>query len=51
MIQVENEYAIWGKCNHNYTAYLRDLFRNLLGPDTVLYTSKKFIFAKNDSNF
>lgn len=39
MIQVENEYGNYA-CDHTYTAYLRDLIREILGNDTVLYTSE-----------
>lgn len=39
MVQVENEYGSFHACDHNYTAFLRDVFRGILGNDTVLYTS------------
>lgn len=40
MIQIENEYGVLTTCDHNYTAYLRDMVWNKLGNDTVLYTGK-----------
>lgn len=43
MVQVENEYGNfgWFGCDKVYLNTLRDLFRNILGNDTVLYTSKE----------
>uniref|UniRef100_A0A914ED15 Glycoside hydrolase 35 catalytic domain-containing protein n=1 Tax=Acrobeloides nanus TaxID=290746 RepID=A0A914ED15_9BILA len=37
-VQVENEYGYAGYCNHNYTAWLRDLIWSKLGKDVVLTT-------------
>ena len=39
-VQVENEYGYVGACNHNYTAWLRDLIWSKLGNDVVLTTGK-----------
>jgi beta-galactosidase len=39
-VQVENEYGALGACDHNYTAFLRDLIWSKLGNDVVLYNSK-----------
>ncbi|XP_050729221.1 beta-galactosidase-like isoform X2 [Eriocheir sinensis] len=38
-IQLENEYGcLVGLCDHRYTAHLRDLTRQQLGPNVVLFT-------------
>jgi beta-galactosidase len=39
MVQIENEYGDFS-CDHEYTAFLRDYTRGLLGNDSVLYTSE-----------
>ncbi|KAJ1352677.1 hypothetical protein KIN20_009078 [Parelaphostrongylus tenuis] len=39
MVQIENEYGSYDKCDRNYTAWLRDLTREFLGDDTVIYTT------------
>jgi beta-galactosidase len=45
MLQVENEYgSLDHACDHNYTAFLRDLIWSKLGNDTVLYTSEEKMF-------
>lgn len=38
-VQVENEYGSYYTCDSVYLAHLRDLFRNLLGDDVVLFTT------------
>ncbi|GAB6024565.1 hypothetical protein CHUAL_009717 [Chamberlinius hualienensis] len=38
-VQVENEYGSYSTCDSNYTTHLRDLFRSLLGNDTLLFTT------------
>jgi beta-galactosidase GanA len=42
MVQIENEYGNLKACDKNYTYWLRDLLRNKLGDDVVLYTSMYF---------
>ena len=42
MVQVENEYGSY-KSDKKYLKYLRDLFKQHLGNEVVLYTSKLFI--------
>ena len=37
-VQVENEYGFYG-CDKNYLAHLEQLFRGLLGPSVVLFTT------------
>jgi beta-galactosidase len=37
-VQIENEYGAYG-CDFEYTAHLRDLFRQYLGFDTILFTN------------
>lgn len=44
MVQVENEYGFYG-CDHNYTDWLSNKTRDILGEDTVLFTSL-FLFLK-----
>ncbi len=39
MVQVENEYASYYACDHNYTNTLRDLFREHLGSEVILFTT------------
>ncbi|KAK7067263.1 Beta-galactosidase-1-like protein, partial [Halocaridina rubra] len=39
MVQVENEYGSFPACDYNYTAHLRDLFRQVLGNSVVLFTT------------
>ncbi|VDL83671.1 unnamed protein product [Nippostrongylus brasiliensis] len=39
MVQIENEYGSYMACDRMYTAWLRDVVRNALGNDTVLYTT------------
>lgn len=40
MVQIENEYGSV-LCDHVYTVWLRDLVREQLGNDVVLYTSER----------
>ncbi|CAF3406638.1 unnamed protein product [Rotaria socialis] len=37
-VQVENEYGSYPACDHNYMGYLRDVFRQYLGDNLVLFT-------------
>lgn len=37
-VQVENEYGFYG-CDKNYLAHLEQLFRRMLGPSVVLFTT------------
>ncbi|CAF4538304.1 unnamed protein product, partial [Rotaria magnacalcarata] len=37
-VQVENEYGSYPACDHNYMGYLRDMFRQYLGDNLVLFT-------------
>ncbi|CAF1015590.1 unnamed protein product [Didymodactylos carnosus] len=37
-VQVENEYGSYPACDNNYLQYLRDIFRQYLGDDVVLFT-------------
>ncbi|CAF0778296.1 unnamed protein product [Rotaria sordida] len=37
-VQVENEYGSYSACDHNYMGYLRDIFRQYLGENVVLFT-------------
>lgn len=39
MVQVENEYGLTSLCDKKYMEYLRDLFHQHLGNQTVLYTT------------
>jgi beta-galactosidase len=39
MVQVENEYAYYDACDHNYTNTLRDLLREHLGSEVILFTT------------
>ncbi|CAJ0575450.1 unnamed protein product, partial [Mesorhabditis spiculigera] len=39
MIQIENEYGLWGKCDKNYMGWLRDIVWHHLGSETVLFTT------------
>lgn len=41
MLQVENEYGHFYACDKNYTRWLRDLMKEKLGDDVVLYTGKE----------
>ncbi|KAL1433063.1 hypothetical protein MTO96_002035 [Rhipicephalus appendiculatus] len=41
MVEVENKYALSGECNHTYLRHLRDLMRQELGSDTVLFTTER----------
>ncbi|XP_045581056.2 beta-galactosidase isoform X1 [Procambarus clarkii] len=38
MVQVENEYGSSSNCDFQYTAHLREVFRQHLGPSVVLFT-------------
>ena len=37
--QVENEYGSYYACDRNYTQHLRDIIRQVLGDDAMLYTT------------
>ncbi|CAF2568611.1 unnamed protein product [Rotaria sp. Silwood2] len=37
-VQVENEYGSYPACDHDYMGYLRDIFRQYLGDNLVLFT-------------
>ena len=50
MLQIENEYGSV-LCDHVYTIWLRDLIREQLGNDVVLYTSEKTNFFKIKKKF
>ncbi|KAG0715975.1 Beta-galactosidase [Chionoecetes opilio] len=46
MVQLENEYGcLTGLCDHRYTAHLRNLTRDKLGPRAVLFTTDNPIFS------
>jgi len=45
MIQVENEYGLFGVCDRPYGIWLRDMMRQKVGNDTVLYTSMYIILC------
>uniref|UniRef100_A0A914KKB3 Beta-galactosidase n=1 Tax=Meloidogyne incognita TaxID=6306 RepID=A0A914KKB3_MELIC len=45
MLQIENEYGSV-LCDHAYTVWLRDIVREQLGNDVVLYTSRKSFSVK-----
>ncbi|CAF0809116.1 unnamed protein product [Adineta steineri] len=38
-VQVENEYGSYKACDHDYTSYLRDIFRQYLGDNVALFTT------------
>lgn len=38
-MQVENEYGSYPSCDFNYTGHMRDLVRNGVGPNAVLFTT------------
>lgn len=38
-VQIENEYGSYFACDRNYTAVLRDIFREYLGDDVVYFTT------------
>ena len=38
-VQVENEYGYYFACDHNYLAFLEQLFRQYLGNDVILFTN------------
>ncbi|CAL8267753.1 unnamed protein product [Lota lota] len=38
-VQVENEYGSYHACDYNYMRTLQKIFRNLLGADTLLFTT------------
>lgn len=38
-VQVENEYGSYSLCDRVYTSYLRDIFREYLGDETLLFTT------------
>ncbi|UJR28384.1 hypothetical protein I4U23_009625 [Adineta vaga] len=37
-VQIENEYGSYPACDHDYMSYLRDIFREYLGENVVLFT-------------
>ncbi|KAH7954731.1 hypothetical protein HPB49_021334 [Dermacentor silvarum] len=41
MVQVENKYGLSRECNRTYLRHLRDLMRQELGGDTVLFTTDR----------
>ncbi|XP_075543398.1 beta-galactosidase-like [Dermacentor variabilis] len=41
MVQVENKYGLSRNCNRTYLRHLRDLMRQELGSDTVLFTTDR----------
>jgi len=45
MLQIENEYGSV-LCDHAYTIWLRDIVREQLGNDVVLYTSRNLLISK-----
>ena len=36
---MENEFGSYASCDRNYTGHLRDLFKQYLGNDVVLFTT------------
>ncbi len=38
MLQVENEYGSFSACDRNYTTAIRDMIRNHVGNETVLFS-------------